>query len=250
MRRFLRPAWPDFAGALFGIWARLARPAAGGAVKGASGRGVRQLLHGPEDRALEGAGEQQPPPADVPMFRVRRLLLVDQAPDLIEELLAEEACQQPPSDRHGGEEQLRHSRCIPDGRSAKSAALCEVGRLEAYLERSRREAAPHAPSARHAAKTRVRVLPDDRAPECAAVRAGREGAQYRLVTVQAPPFGNREQPAPREPPSPPGQLRVRARVTRGLGGGRNARSEERMPDCGAGLPLGLSGGGSQGRRAY
>jgi hypothetical protein len=55
---------------------------------------VRQLLDGPEDRSLEGAGEQQPPPADVAMLRVRRLLLVDKAPDLVEELLAHDARQQ------------------------------------------------------------------------------------------------------------------------------------------------------------
>ena len=60
---------------------------------------VRQLLYGPEDRSLEGSGEQQPPPADLAMLRVGRLLLVDQAPDLIEDLLAEEAGQQPPADR-------------------------------------------------------------------------------------------------------------------------------------------------------
>src|SRR5215213_8823090 len=108
MRQFLRPTMPPRAGWLFGIWALLARPRAGRAVEAAPGGVVRQFLDGPEDCALQRAREQQPPPADVAMLRVRRLLFVDQAPGLIEDLLAGEAGQQGHSDRYGREQQLDH----------------------------------------------------------------------------------------------------------------------------------------------
>src|SRR5215210_6116468 len=99
---------------LFRIWALFAGPGARGAVEAASRGVVRELLHRPEDRPLDGACEQKPPPGDVAMLRIWRLLLVDNAPDLVENLLAHDAGQQAQGDRHGGEEHLRHSRCIPE----------------------------------------------------------------------------------------------------------------------------------------
>src|SRR5215217_1186344 len=107
-----------FAGGLLGIRALLARPGSGRAVEAAPRGVVGELLDGPEYGPLEGPREQQPRPADVAMLRVRRLLLIDHAPDLVEHLLAEDAGEQPRGDRQRGEEQLGHSGCIPDGGSA------------------------------------------------------------------------------------------------------------------------------------
>ena len=75
---------------------------------------IRGFLHGAEYRALNGTGQEQPGPRDVPVLRVGRLLVVNQAPDLIESLLADEPREKPSADRYGDEEQLGHAGCIPE----------------------------------------------------------------------------------------------------------------------------------------
>src|SRR5687768_2792675 len=102
MRRFLRPGMAADVG-LFGIWLLLARPAAGGAVEAAPGGVVGGFLHGAENGSLEGAGEKQPAPADVAVLRVGRLLLVDEPPELVEDLLPHDPCEQTGPDRDGEE---------------------------------------------------------------------------------------------------------------------------------------------------
>src|SRR5215210_3011075 len=136
MRRFLRSARPRLRGfspngrALLGIRALLARPGACGAVEAAPRRVVRALLDGAEYGALERAGEQQAAPADVAVLRVRRLLLVYEAPDLVERLLADHAREQPENDRQRGEEHLRHSRCIPEPLYDDPARVVELGQTQ------------------------------------------------------------------------------------------------------------------------
>ena len=65
----------------------LAWPGAGRLVEGLPAGVVRRLLDCAEDGALDGTRQEQLAPPDVPVLGVRRILRVDEPPDLVEDLL-------------------------------------------------------------------------------------------------------------------------------------------------------------------
>jgi hypothetical protein len=69
---------------------------------------VDGALRGPEDRAFDGERGEHLRLRDVPVLGLRRLVLVDQPPDLLEELLAEEPGDQARGDAERREEELAH----------------------------------------------------------------------------------------------------------------------------------------------
>lgn len=131
MRQYLRPpAYAGLCGSLLRIWVLLAGPGAGGAVEGLPGAVVSGFLHGAEDRSLDGAGQKEAAPRYVAVLRVRRLFIVDQTPDLVEGLLADEAREQSGTDRYGYEEKLGHGGCIPEPLYDDQARVVELGQTQ------------------------------------------------------------------------------------------------------------------------
>src|ERR687883_259168 len=88
-----RPRTPrrPFSGRLVLVRAFLARPSAGGAREGGAHAAVDDGLGAAEDGALEGARGDHLAPRGVAVLALRRVLVVKERPDLLEELLAEEA---------------------------------------------------------------------------------------------------------------------------------------------------------------
>src|SRR5215218_7466505 len=93
----------------------LARPRAGRPRERAPAVMVGGLLHRAEDGPLDRRGDQQLRPVDLPVLGVRRLLVVEQAPDLVEDLPRHEARDQAATDADGDEEDLGHAGSIPGG---------------------------------------------------------------------------------------------------------------------------------------
>src|SRR5207249_153299 len=73
----------------FRLGSLLARPGPGQLRERPPRAVVEDAPCGPEDRALERQRREELRPRRLTALRVRRLLLVDQAPDLLEELLAD-----------------------------------------------------------------------------------------------------------------------------------------------------------------
>src|SRR3954452_18383551 len=74
-------------GGLLGLGALVARPGAGETRHAVAGAVVGEPAHEPEDRALDHErGEQLHEAAGLAVLRVGRLVLVDEAPDLLEDL--------------------------------------------------------------------------------------------------------------------------------------------------------------------
>src|SRR4051794_26758408 len=95
---------------LLGLGRLLAGPAAGQAGEPAPAAVVDEPAHQPEDRALDQQGGDQLAELDVAVLGVRRLLLVHQAPELLEDLLGDEAREQTAGDAHRHERVLHLSR--------------------------------------------------------------------------------------------------------------------------------------------
>src|SRR4051812_8187009 len=92
--------------ALLGLGRFLARPAAGHAREGVACAVVCRCPGGPEDGPLQGGGQDHLAPGGDPVLGLRRLLVVDQAPHLVEHLLAHEAGKQAAEDAEGDEQEL------------------------------------------------------------------------------------------------------------------------------------------------
>src|SRR5205823_10819001 len=91
---------------LFRLGLLLARPSPGEARECAPRFVVRGRPDGPEDRPLEGGGEQHLAERHVAVLGLRRLLVVNDSPDLLEQLLAEESGEQAAHDAERDEEEL------------------------------------------------------------------------------------------------------------------------------------------------
>src|SRR3954447_5324332 len=192
MRRFLRPLLcPLWAGVmpgnrrgLLGIGVLLAGPRARGPVEAAPSRVVDALLDRAEDRALDGPRQQEPAPRDVAVLRVRRLLVVDHAPDPVEAFLPRGARHEAGRDRHGDEQELGHSPvytrrvCGHAGRVAARSA--EGGRVEPH-RCARLVAAMHAHPPDDPEAAGLGIAPPDGPPEGAAELAGAEAPEARVV---------------------------------------------------------------------
>src|SRR4051794_18926345 len=89
--------------ALLGLWAFLAGPCSGRAREGSAAVVVRRRLHSAEDRALDRGGHQHLDPGHLTVLALRRLVLVDETPDLVEELARDGPGREPGEDAHGGE---------------------------------------------------------------------------------------------------------------------------------------------------
>src|SRR5256885_15822179 len=87
----------------------LARPAPREPRESAARLMVDGGAHGAEDRALEGGGQEDLAEADVAMLGLRRLLVVDDSPRLLEDLLAQEPGDQAADDAEWDEQEL-HAR--------------------------------------------------------------------------------------------------------------------------------------------
>src|SRR3954452_12849173 len=121
MRRFgLGLCEPSVKGpcrALFLLGTLVARPGAGGVRERDARAAIHGFLRGAEDRALDGRGGDHLGPRRLAVLALGRLLVVDQAPHLLEQLLAEEAGQQAGDDAEGREEELHAAKVYP-GRGA------------------------------------------------------------------------------------------------------------------------------------
>src|SRR6476620_4275341 len=93
---------------LLGSGPLFTRPGTRRSVEDAARRVVGALLDRAEDGALDRPGQQQPAPRDVAVLRVRRLLVVDHAPEAVEDLLPEDAGDEAGRDRDGDARDLRH----------------------------------------------------------------------------------------------------------------------------------------------
>src|SRR3954452_7385584 len=100
---------------LFGLGLLLARPAAGEVGESLSPSVIHGRARGTEYRSLEGGGGDQLAPRRHPVLGLRGLLFVDQAPDLLEDLLAEKAGDQAADDAEWDEQKLHLRRGIPPG---------------------------------------------------------------------------------------------------------------------------------------
>src|SRR5207248_7206403 len=105
MKALTGPPFP-LCSRLFGLGLFLAGPASGEPRKGAPRLVIHGRADGAEDRTLERGGEQDLGEGHVAVLRLRRLLVVDHAPGLLEQLLAEEARDQAADDAERDEEQL------------------------------------------------------------------------------------------------------------------------------------------------
>src|SRR3954462_5788411 len=94
---------------LLGIGPFFTRPGASRPVEGAARGVVGGLLDRAEDRALDRPGQQQPAPRDVAVLRVPRPLVVDHAPEPVEELLSEDAGGEADRDRDRDEQDRGHA---------------------------------------------------------------------------------------------------------------------------------------------
>src|SRR3954469_18083799 len=90
-----------------------ARPRARGVGEGGARAAVDGFLGGAEDCALKRARGGDLGPGGVAVLALGRLLVVDQAPDLLEDLLADEAGQQAGDDAEGCEEELHGQKVYP-----------------------------------------------------------------------------------------------------------------------------------------
>src|SRR3954451_16564833 len=104
MRRLLR------SGGLLGLGTLVARPGAGETRHAVAGPVVGEAAHEPEDRALDHErGEQLHEAAGLAVLRVGRLVLVDEAPDLLEDLAPEDAGGEAEGDAERREDELHGS---------------------------------------------------------------------------------------------------------------------------------------------
>src|SRR5215218_1950374 len=100
-------------GRLFRLGALFARPRAGGVRERDARAAIDRLLRRPEDRALDGRGRHELAPRRVAVLGLRRLLVVDQAPDLLEDLLADHAGDEAEDDAERREQELHAPKGIP-----------------------------------------------------------------------------------------------------------------------------------------
>src|SRR4051812_12090728 len=107
------PTGTQRGGDLLRLRCLLARPAAGEFGERGAAAVVDQPFHQAEDRPLDRQRGDQFRPGEFAMLGLRRLLVVDQSPDLFEDLLADEAGDQPEDDADRGEDQL-HCRPSPE----------------------------------------------------------------------------------------------------------------------------------------
>src|SRR4051812_48317488 len=98
--------------ALLGLRLLRAGPAAGHTGESLARAVVRGGLGCPEDRALDGRRRDQLAPRDPPVLALGGLLVVDQPPHLIEDLLRQEAGDQAPDDAERREEDATHGRSV------------------------------------------------------------------------------------------------------------------------------------------
>src|SRR6188768_1133371 len=87
----------------------LARPAAGQLGEGGAAAVVDEAFDQAEDRPLDHERGDQLRPGEFAVLGLRRLLFVDQPPDLFEDLLADEAGDQPEDDADRGEDDLHQA---------------------------------------------------------------------------------------------------------------------------------------------
>src|SRR3982751_1372298 len=106
---------------LFGFCFGLPRPSAGQALEAHPGAAVDQPAHDPEDRPLHQHRQDHFPPRDIAVLGIRRLLVIDQTPKLLEELFADQPPDETGEDADGGEEDLAHER-RPESRPNRNPA--------------------------------------------------------------------------------------------------------------------------------
>src|SRR3954447_16802829 len=101
----------------------LARPFAGQFRERGAGAVVDQAFDEAEDRPLDEQRRDQLRPGEFPVLGLRRLLFVDQPPDLFEDLLAEDPSDQAEDDADRGEDDLHFCASPPLELPAPFAAI-------------------------------------------------------------------------------------------------------------------------------
>src|SRR5437764_14714426 len=96
-------------GALRGFGALVAGPVAGRLAEGPSAQVVEQPADRAEDRALQEQRGDQLLPWDLAVLGIGGLLVVHEAPQPLEGLLADDAGKDAPEDAHGDKEDLAHA---------------------------------------------------------------------------------------------------------------------------------------------